>query len=458
MSVQPTVFAGQFYPRDGDVLAGAISRALSSAAERQRRDAPPAQAVIAPHAGYRFCAPLIAEAMLAARGGEEAAAPRRIVVASPSHRHGFKGLALPSVKAFETPLGPVAVDHATRDSLVGGAVQVHDQAFAQEHAIEVLLPFVHRLFPGVPIVPMVCGAGAHAALPAVIDGLAAGPDRTCFLLSSDLSHFLDLQAAQARDADTAKRIETASLRGFGGKDACGWQPIGGWLMSRAGQAAQPVRLGMADSSLASGDTGRVVGYGAWAFYPSPGAGLSPDDRATLLRIARASLRGRLKKGQAPNVIVSSFRAPLQTHGASFVTLTHQGRLRGCVGSLKAHQSLVADVAENAIKAGIKDKRFRPLQAAEQLAKLTLSVAVLSRPARLDFASRDALLAEITPGKSGLILEDEGKRGTFLPMVWKSLETPEAFLAGLVVKAGLPKGHWSDSVKVWHFTADSFQET
>ncbi len=458
MSVQPTVFAGSFYPSDGNLLAREVSRALTSGAEAQGRHAPPAQAVIVPHAGYRFCAPLIARAMLAARGAEGSALPDRILIACPSHRHGFQGLALPSADAFETPLGAIAVDRATRDGLVGGAVQVHDEAFAQEHAIEVLLPFVHRVFPGVPIVPMVCGAGAHAALPAVIDGLAAGPGKTSFLLSSDLSHYLTLQAAQERDRDTAKRIETASLSGFGGKDACGWQPIGGWLLSRTGRAAQPVRLGMADSSLATGDTGRVVGYGAWAFYGSPGAGIAPDDRATLLRIARASLRGRLKKGEAPKVIVSTFRAPLQTHGASFVTLTHEGRLRGCIGSLQAHQPLIADVAMNAVKAGTKDKRFRPLQSVEQLAKLKLSIALLSRPARLSFESREDLLARMAPGKSGLILEDEGKRGTFLPMVWKNLQTPEAFLAGLVVKAGLPKGHWSDAVKIWHFTADSIQES
>ncbi len=458
MSVQPTVFAGQFYPRDGDALADAVTGALTAAAAKQRRDAPPAQAVIVPHAGYRFCAPLIAQAMLAARGGAETPLPRRLLIASPSHRHSFKGLALPAVDAFQTPLGPVAVDCRLRDSLVGGAVQVNDQAFAREHAIEVLLPFVHRLFPGVPIVPLVCGVGAHAALSAVIDDLAESPDRTCILLSSDLSHYLDLQAAQARDADTAKRIETARLGGFGGKDACGWQPIGGWLLSRTGQAAQPLRLGMADSSQANGDTGRVVGYGAWAFYPSPGAGIDPSAKSTLLRIARASLKGRLKRGKAPEVVVSSFRASLQTHAASFVTLTHDGRLRGCVGSLSVHQPLVADVAENAIKAGIKDKRFRPLQTAQQLEELKVSVAILSRPLRTHFASREALLTKIVPGKSGLILEDQGKRGTFLPMVWKNLATPDAFLSGLVVKAGLPKGHWSDTVKLWHFTADSFAET
>ncbi len=458
MSVQPTVFAGSFYPKDGDQLAREVTRALAAAAEKQNRAAPPAQAVIAPHAGYRFCAPLIAKAMLAARGSEAAALPARVLIASPSHRHGFKGLALPSADAFQTPLGPIAVDGATRDSLLGGPIQVHDEAFAQEHAIEVLLPFVHQVFPGVPILPMVCGSGAHTALSAVIDRLAAGPDDTRFLLSSDLSHFLTLEEAQALDADTAKRIETANLQGFSGKNACGWQPIGGWLLSRSGKAAQPLRLGMSDSSLATGDEGRVVGYGAWAFYPSPGAGLAATDSATLLRIARASLRGRLKRGKAPDVVVSSFPAALQTHGASFVTLTHEGRLRGCIGSLAAHQSLVADVAENAIKAGTGDKRFHPLQSPEQLEKLDMSVAVLSRPARLDFESRDDLLAKITAGKSGLILEDQGRRGTFLPMVWKSLETPDAFLSGLVVKAGLPKGHWSDSVKIWHFSADSFAET
>lgn len=457
MSIQPTQFAGSFYPDDGEKLTAEISHALSSCTELRESNLPPAQAVIVPHAGYRYCAPLIARAMLAARGGKAAPLPKRILIASPSHRHGFKGLALPSATAFATPLGPLPVDCALRDALAEGAIAVNDQAFAQEHAIEVLLPFVGQMFPGVPILPLVCGQGAHALLSTVIDRLATDEEKTTILLSSDLSHYLTLEAAQARDAETAKRIETADLRDFGSKDACGWQPIGGWLLSRKGRAAQAIRLGMADSSHANGDKSRVVGYGAWAFYPAPGDGMTAAQRATLLRIARASLSGQLKRGKEPEVVLSTFKPALQTYGASFVTLKQEGRLRGCVGSLLSHQPLVADVAQNAIKAGTGDKRFRPLERPEQLSGLTIDISVLSRPTRLEFASREDLIAQMTPGKSGLILEDRERRGTFLPMVWESLPTPEAFLDGLVVKAGLPKGHWSESVKVWHFTADSFGE-
>ena len=451
MSDQPSVFAGRFYPLDPDALRSDIERHLSAVRQSLPEDLPGARVVIAPHAGYRYCMGLMARAF--ARMPSDLS---RLLVISPSHRHRFDGLAIPAAERYATPLGPVPLDQKICSALSKDGVHILPDAFANEHGVEVLLPFVRHIWPSAQIVPLVCGRGGHRALPELIDTLMAEP-KTGLILSSDLSHFHDAEAAKRLDDEASRRIETAELRGFGGEHACGWQGIGGWLLSDLGQRYMPVRLGRHHSGDITGESERVVGYGAWAFYDGAAAGLGKAERAELLRVARVSLRGQLRKGKAPMIKTPTFASPLQTFGASFVTLTHQGRLRGCIGSLRAQRPLVEDVAANGIKSGIHDKRFRPLQSAQELEALEVKIAVLSRAAPLRFTDRDDALAKITPGESGLIIEDQGKRGTFLPMVWDSLETPDAFLSGLVVKAGLPRGHWSDSVKLWHFRADSFAE-
>jgi AmmeMemoRadiSam system protein A len=134
----------------------------------------------------------------------------------------------------------------------------------------------------------------------------------------------------------------------------------------------------------------------------------------------------------------------------------EGRLRGCIGSLTAHQPLIRDVVENTVKSGFNDPRFQPLQAGE-ITDVRLKIAVLSPSAPMQFDSETALLDQIVPERDGLILSDQGKRGVFLPMVWDSLPTPEAFLNGLKVKAGLPRDHWSDTVQIRRFCAESFAE-
>ena len=112
---------------------------------------------------------------------------------------------------------------------------------------------------------------------------------------------------------------------------------------------------------------------------------------------------------------------------------------------------------NAIKAGTKDHRFQPLTSAAQLTALKFKVAVLTKPAPVSVASRQDLEAIMMPGETGVILQDQGNRGTFLPMVWDSLKTPRAFIDGLMIKAGLPKNHWSETVKVFTYRAESFAE-
>ncbi|QGX99662.1 AmmeMemoRadiSam system protein B [Roseovarius faecimaris] len=445
------VMAGRFFPAEPARLAQAVEDALPTLP--LAGTAAPC-AVISPHAGYRFSGHLAGAALAATAS----ASPRSAVILSPSHRHGFAGLALPSASGYRMPGFDIKIDAAARAALVDAKLaHVEDAAHDQEHGIETQLPFLHHLHPDTEIIPVVIGRATADDVARLVDYLATRSEKPpLFVLSSDLSHFLTLDKARAHDAEAAKLIETGQSHKLTPAHACGSRAIKGFLASRFGQGMRLQRLGMANSHRATGDSSRTVGYGAWGLYDSTAEILAPPLRSAMLTAARQALRSYLAKGRMPEVRVASFAAELQTHAAAFVSLQSAGRLRGCIGSLAAHRPLIADVVENAIKAASQDPRFAPLTA-EELDGVTLKIAVLSPARAMRFSSQDDLETQLTPGRDGLILTDGRHRGTFLPMVWDSLETPRAFVDGLKLKAGLPREHWSDTVQVHRFCAESFSE-
>lgn len=450
ISARPSAVAGRFFPGDAGALRAEVDDCLKTAGPPVARP----RAVISPHAGYPFSGRLTAAALNATVED----VPERIVVLSPSHRHAFEGCALPSQDRYAMPGFETHIDGAARDMLVNsGLAHVEDAAHDQEHGIETQLPFLHRLHPGVKVVPVVIGRASEAQVAALVDALAALGDRPpLFVLSSDLSHFLTLEEAEARDAATAKLIETGEADRLTGSDACGAAGIRGFVASRYGQGLRVQRLAMANSAAVTRDPGRTVGYGAWALFDATAEILLPDERAALLNVARQALMSRVHQGRMPQVNAGSFAPSLRGQGAAFVTLRMDGGLRGCVGSLLPHQPLVSDVAENAVKAGFSDPRFAPVTLPET-ERIAIKIAVLSPSAPMDIESEADLLDRLVPGRDGLVLRDAGRRGVFLPMVWESLPEPGDFLSALKRKAGLPQDHWSETLQVERFCAESFAE-
>ena len=179
------------------------------------------------------------------------------------------------------------------------------------------------------------------------------------------------------------------------------------------------------------------------------AGTPRDDAAgrldgdVLLDLARASLAGQLGLPVARGASAIIAAHPwLGRQGASFVTLTENGTLRGCIGTLEAYRPLGEDVAAHAVDAAMRDPRFRPVTAAEYPA-LDVEVSVLGTPEPMDVTTRAALEATLRPGRDGLILADAGgwHRATFLPQVWEELPDPHDFVSHLLAKAGLDP--WTD---------------
>ncbi len=147
---------------------------------------------------------------------------------------------------------------------------------------------------------------------------------------------------------------------------------------------------------------------------------------------------------------------LKEERATFVTLTLNGNLRGCIGMLEACRPLAEDITENAVSAAFRDPRFPPLSR-DEFGDLKISISVLSPPEEMTFSSEADLLNQIRPGIDGLILQEGVRKGTFLPSVWEELPETAAFVEHLKLKAGLPAGYWSDTLRVFRYTAECFSE-
>jgi uncharacterized protein len=173
----------------------------------------------------------------------------------------------------------------------------------------------------------------------------------------------------------------------------------------------------------------------------------------LLPIARASIARALGRDFA-----ASESAPwLMETGACFVTLTQQGELRGCIGTLQAHRPLLADVQVNAVAAAFRDPRFPPLSVRE-LDVTAVEVSLLSPMRPLAFSSQADALAQLRPFVDGVVLEFGAHRSTFLPQVWEQLPDPDEFMANLKRKAGLPASFWAAEVRLQRYTVDKWKES
>lgn len=174
----------------------------------------------------------------------------------------------------------------------------------------------------------------------------------------------------------------------------------------------------------------------------------------MLDVALASIKHGLEKGTALKVKPKEYPEALREDRGTFVTLQKGGELRGCIGALEAFQPLIKDVAEHAWAAAFQDPRFPQLETFE-LDDLDIHISVLSPSEPMEFSSEEDLLEQIRPGEDGLIMQDGSRQGTFLPSVWEQLPDKRQFLDHLKVKAGLSPRHWSDSLKMWRYTTESF---
>lgn len=185
--------------------------------------------------------------------------------------------------------------------------------------------------------------------------------------------------------------------------------------------------------------------------------LTPDERKILLKIARQAVSAAAQ-GQPPAAIDPNSLTPnLKEPAASFVTLTEDGMLRGCIGALRASLPLAEDVAYHARAAALDDPRFPPLGPSE-VDRVRIEISVLSNPIPLPFSGPEDLVRRLRPGVDGVILRDGLHQATFLPQVWEKIPSPQEFLSRLCEKAFLPKDAWrTRPLEVLTYQVESFEE-
>jgi AmmeMemoRadiSam system protein B len=257
-AVRPAAVAGTFYPDDAGALRSTVEAMLDAA---PTYEGPPAKALIAPHAGHVYSGPIAASAYEAARGrrGEIG----RVVLLGPAHRYPVRGVALSTAVAFDSPLGPVAVDCDAMAAIRAlPNVAAIDAAHALEHSLEVHLPFIQVALGEVLLVPVLVGLASAAEVAAVIDAVWAD-DATLVVASSDLSHYHDHATAAHLDRRTADHIVAGAVDALAPEDACGAGPIRGLLLAAGRRGLSCTLLDLRSSGDTAGPRDRVVGYGAF---------------------------------------------------------------------------------------------------------------------------------------------------------------------------------------------------
>lgn len=447
MISRPPAVAGMFYPSDPVNLRSSIEALLSMAPMPSARQP---KALIVPHAGYIYSGATAASAYaMVAPWGKVI---KRVVLLGPTHRVPVQGIAMPESSSFNTPLGDVPVDLDALSEIAGlpqvlGSELVH----AQEHSLEVHLPFLQCILEDFSVVPLAVGNSPPEAVAEVIDKLWGGPE-TLIVVSTDLSHYQAYAQAKMMDEDTCRRILDFDAH-LHTKQACGAYPVNGLLVAALRHRLEPELLSLCNSGDTAGDKERVVGYAAFAFTPPRPPKPRSELGRTLIKLARSAIAGQLGK---PSSVVVVNLPELAKSGATFVTLSQNGKLRGCIGSLLAHRSLQEDVQANAIAAAFRDPRFPPLSP-EELPYTRIEVSLLTPPEPIHFKDEADALAQLRPGVDGVIFTAGPHRSTFLPQVWEQLPKTRLFMEHLKVKAGLPADYWAEDVQLERYRVDKWKE-
>ena len=185
--------------------------------------------------------------------------------------------------------------------------------------------------------------------------------------------------------------------------------------------------------------------------------LTQEEKQFLLQLARQSLEKGVRGEELPEINLGTLPPRLRENGASFVTLTLRGNLRGCIGALEAYQSLAEDVREHAVAAAMDDYRFTPVQPAE-LPDIQIEISRLTIPVPLEYSCPEDITKQLRPGVDGVILHDGIRRATFLPQVWDKIDNVDMFLSQLCMKMGAPPYTWRNKkLSVETYQVEEFHE-
>lgn len=471
--IRPPAWAGKFYPKAPGELAKSIATMFSEVKKPPVKGHP--RALIVPHAGYDYSGKTAVHAYKMLEGEQF----DTVVIISPSHYVFFRGSSVYNGGGYRTPLGEIAVDHqlSARIAEINPSVYLSNQGHASgstrgEHSLEVQLPFLQVVLGQFKLVAIVMGEQEEDNIRGLGEILASvlKDTNTLIVASSDLSHQHPVKVANRMDGAMQKAIEKYDPQMLletiesGQGEACGGGPMAAAMIAAKRLGAGTMQfLHYTTSGETTGDFEEVVGYlsavmvsekKASALPPMLGAMsakakkamLDDDDKRHLLRIAKDSIAARLEdKPYTPTP-----REALKDNKGAFVTITLNGKLRGCIGQIRAARPLYTVISEMAVAAAFEDPRFPELTPSE-FRDLKIDISVLSPLERVhDFS-------EIKIGRDGLLIKLELHSGLLLPQVasensWGVTE----FLQQTCLKADLAKNSYKkDEVEIYRFSAEVF---
>lgn len=260
--VRPPAVAGTFYQGHKQTLANDVDDMLETARAGQNKNQTAPKAIIVPHAGYIYSGPVAASAYARLDAARDII--KRVILLGPVHRVPVRGLALPGVDAFATPLGEIQIDQSAVTAIEDmPQVLESSAAHAPEHSLEVQLPFLQSVLDDFKLLPLAVGDATPQQVAEVLEVLWGGPE-TLIVISSDLSHFLPYQTAQTVDAETVQTILDLG-NALSHQQACGGTPVNGLMLAAKHHKLRPQLLDMRNSGDTAGDKSSVVGYASIAF-------------------------------------------------------------------------------------------------------------------------------------------------------------------------------------------------
>jgi AmmeMemoRadiSam system protein B/AmmeMemoRadiSam system protein A len=458
---EPNV-AGAFYPDSPKVLSQMIDELLESANPQPLEGE--IFALISPHAGYAYSGPTAAFGYKLIKGR----AYKTVVVIGSSHRYGFNGVSVYSEGAFRTPLGDLEIDNEITQKLLNKDkdISFFPGAFAEEHSVEVQLPFLQKVlshFKIVPIVVSYCTFQTCQKLASLLKEAIGNRRDVLIVASTDMYHGYDYEETETVDKFTLSYLKGMDAEGLyfglreGKAQLCGGMGVVSVLLLAKESGHNKIKvLNYTNSAIVTGKKIKglwTVGYTSCAIdqQESEGAMLNKNQKKRLLEIARNSIETYLKTGK--KLEVTETEPLLVKEMGSFVTLSKFGQLRGCIGNLEGKQPLYLTVRDMAVEAAVDDPRFPPLVFSE-LKDVKIEISVLSPLEKIEGPDKIKL------GTHGVLVRKGFRSGVFLPQV--ATETgwsKEEFLSYLCMhKAGLAADAWqSKDTDLYIFTADVFSE-
>ena len=437
--IKPPSVAGTFYSENADKLKQDISFFQK---DEDKIISSYSRAVIVPHAGLIYSGNLAYMGLSALK--KEL---KTLLIFAPAHKMYFEGISLSGFDFWQTPLGNVEIDKKINEELKEFGF-INDEAFIQEHSVEIQLPLIQTIFDNVKIVPILIGKADCKTVSKIIEKYYDNEDLG-FIISSDLSHFLTYDEAKRVDNLTSSLIENLDIENFKPEFACNSIGIKGLIDFAKTKNWPLIVSGLYNSGDVTGETNRVVGYGAWALYEG---NLNSFIKKYYSNFILSLCKLSIKSAYEP--IKEKIEVPLimKQKGASFVTLEKNGQLRGCIGSIGAYRPLIEDIISNAQNAAFKDPRFYPVQK-EEIEELQIAVSLLSNPVPIDFKDEEDLLNQLIKDVDGLIIKDKEKSAVYLPSVWEQLQDKKDFLNNLKIKAGFTPDYFSDTFEAYRFRVE-----